>query len=206
MYVIHGVFGEKEFAMMSDKTILLLGKLLDDKVASVLLKYMENPEADKAIVERIDNLIGDKVRKYTFHLKVLEAGVIDTVRKLSLQTLAYSEEDWDMLEEQLTFLEENKGSLRGSIEPRESKDFKDFLAEIKQLSKDMMGMPKDYNNLPQRVQANKDFFCSSHERSRSTRVGLALTKSTDWEIALKGIRYLKLCKKAGVSDWLRREF
>ena len=107
MDVIQGIFGEKEMKVMSDEGIILLGKLLDDKVATVLLEYLNNPEANPEIVNRINTLIGDKIAKCTFHVKVLESGAVDTIRKLSLPTLAYGDEDYAALEEQLTFLKNN---------------------------------------------------------------------------------------------------
>lgn len=206
MDVIPGIFGEKEFAMMSDDMICTLGLLLDDKVSLVLLNYMENPEADPAIVEHINRLIGDKIAKCTFHLKVIESGVIDTVRSLSFQNLAYGDVDYDAIEKQLSFLEENKSKLKSYIEPRETKDFAEFLKCVQELSKNMVGKPKDYDNLPARVKANKEFFCSSHERSRATKVGIAISKATEWEIELNGARYLQYCNKQGISGWTRREF
>ena len=103
MDVIPGIFGEKEFAMMSDDMICTLGLLLDDKVSLVLLNYMENPEADPAIVEHINRLIGDKIAKCTFHLKVIESGVIDTVRSLSFQNLAYGDVDYMLLKSSYHF-------------------------------------------------------------------------------------------------------
>ena len=206
MDVIPGIFGEKEFAAMDDNTIRVLGTLLDDKVALVLKNYLDNPEADKEIVDRVSLLIGDKIAKCTFHMEVIDSGVIDLLKSLSYQSLAYGDLNYDYIIQQLEFLEENKHKLKGYIEPRESKNFAEFLKCMKDLSTTMIGKPKDYDNLTARVKANKEFFCSAHERNRPTRIGIAISKTNEWEIELQGARYLKYCNENNITGWMRREF
>lgn len=202
MVIIEGIIGEAEIDAMSDDMIICLGKLLDDKIALAFLEYTKNPNANAKVKDRVLSLIGDKIYKYTFHLEVLESGVIDTIRSLSLDNIAYGTYDRDATLQQLQFLEDNKVKLHSYIDPRKSSDYKDFLKMISTLHIDNPEFPDLYN----RVKANKDYFCSKNERQRSTKVGVTISRMTDWEIALSGIKFLKYCDKNNVSDWNRREF
>ena len=206
MDVIPGILGEKEFAFMDDETLKSLGPLVDDKMATILKKYLSDPQADKSIVQRIVTLIGDDIEKHSFHLQVINSGVINNIRTLAITALACSQINLDEFEEQLQFLEDNKGKMRAYIEPRSKKDFEAFFKHITELNKSMCGLPRDYTNLPERVMANRDFFYSTKEKRRQTRLGMVINKSTDCAMALSGIKFIKYCNQKEVPDWLRREF
>lgn len=206
MDVIPGVLGEKEFTFMDDETLKSLGPLVDDKMATILKRYMADPQADQGVVQRILNCIGDDIDKHSFHLQVADSGVINNIRTLTITTLAYSQLDLDEFEQQLQFLEDNKNKMHAYIEPRSKKDFEVFLKNITNLNKAMCGLPRDYTNLPERVLANKDFFYSPREKSRPTRLGMIINKSKDCSMALSGIKFIKYCNKKEVPDWMRREF
>lgn len=206
MDVIPGVLGEKEFTFMNDDTLKSLGPLVDDKMATILEKYMADPNADQGVVNRIRYCIGDDIEKHSFHFQVIDSGVVNNIRTLNITTLAYSQIDLDEFEKQLQFLEDNKNKMYAYIEPRSKKDFEVFLKNITELNKSMSGLPRDYTNLPERVMANKDFFYSPREKSRPTRLGMIINRSRDCSMALAGIKFIKYCNTKEVPDWMRREF
>jgi hypothetical protein len=206
MDIIDGVFGEAEFRAMPDAMMVSLGKLLDDKLSMRIKEYMNKPDSDKQLCERIQNLIGNKLELCTFHTIVLEKGLVDLVAKLALPTLVDSDVDLDNLEEQLTWLQEHKSSLKSIIEPRNTNDFNEFMEHVKELEKNIMPSQREYGNLPARVKANKQSFCAANEKARATRIGLLVSHSQTWEIALSGAKFLKYCKSRGIDGWLRREF
>lgn len=206
MDIISGIFGEAEFRVMPDEMINCLGRLLDDKLAVRIKTYLLNPQADQEIVERIKSLIGDKIERCTFHEDVLQRGLVDLVSKLSVPTLAYTEVDLPFLETELSWLKQNKDKLKSYIEPRKRDDFQEFLYHIRELQRNMIGKPKEYTNLVDRVMANKNSFCAANEKPRPTRIGTIVSQSQNWEIGLNGVRFLLYCQRNSIEDWLRREF
>lgn len=206
MDVISGIFGEAEFRAMPDEMIVCLGRLLDDKLATRIKNYLTAPQADKELVGRIKTLIGDKIEKCTFHVDVLQRGSVELISKLSVPTLAYREVDLNFLDTELSWLKQNKDKLKSYIEPRKREDFQEFIYHLKELQKAMIGKPKEYSNLLERVTANKNAFCAANEKPRPTRIGTIVSQSQNWEVGLNGVKFLIYCQNNNVEDWLRREF
>ena len=202
--VLKGIMGEAELLYMSDEAILNLGKLLDDQLAKRLQNYLDNPDAFDDTKNRVQSLIGDKIKMALFHEVVKERGLIEIVSRLNLDTLPYADIDIDQTVEELTWLKENKKYLKASIVPRRKEDFESFLRSVSSLN-----IPDNiphYSNLIKRIKANSEMFYSRYERNRATRMGVLIAMSDTWEIALEGLKYLRYCRQKGLVGYLPKEF
>lgn len=204
MDVLKNILSEADVMYMSDATLISLGKLVDDKLAKRLKKYLDDSEGYYGVKNRIKELIGATIETALFHEVALERGIVDLVSKINLETLAFASIDIDKYIEELIWLKEHKSFIKSYIEPRRKTDFDDFVRGLREL--EVPDEVPHYKDVVKRVTANSMVFYSRNERPRATRIGILITMSDTWEMALKGLQYLQFCNKKGIIGYLCKEF
>lgn len=208
MNIIEGFLAEEDVSTMSDALILSFGKMCNDILAEMFRKYIESDEADSKVKKRINDLIGDIVYKNTFHYDVINKGVRDIILGINLETLPKTETDYNLLLETFDYVEENKGKMLSTIDPRSRTNYKEFVDNAKEWDNTCIhkGITPVYPNLSRRIAANKRVFYSPNEKPISTRLHGVLKKTKECIIAKQGILYMKYCEENNIQGWRRREF
>lgn len=208
MNIIEGFLAEEDVSTMSDALILSFGKMCNDILAEMFRKYIESDEADPTVKKRINDLIGDIVYKNTFHYDVINKGVRDIILGINLETLPKTETDYNLLLETFDYVEENKGKMLSTIDPRSRTNYKEFVDNAKEWDDTCIrkGITPVYPNLSRRIAANKRVFYSPNEKPISTRLHGVLKKTKECVIAKQGILYMKYCEENNIQGWRRREF
>lgn len=208
MDIISGLLSDEDVQYMSDSLILAYGDILDDVLASMFKSYLENQNAEPQVRERIKNLIGDHIRMRTFHEEVIKNGTRDIVSSLSLETLAYTQCDYDLIINTMNWINENRQYMRQTIDPRSRESFETLKSEASKYDKAVAsnGYTVVYPNMLGRIQANKNLFYSPNEKQKGTRIGNVIRKVQESKIALQGAQYLKYCAEHNITGWRVSEF
>jgi hypothetical protein len=226
------IFAEGEILCMDDDFIDSLGRLLDDKISIRIVQFFERFEKSgirdreedpiaKAItgkVDRMREMLGERILKNTFHLEVISRKVLEFVSQLNIDTALIVIENRKEAIETLTWLLANREYWSGYIAVRQKADFEDFAERCQNLvfatrSLDQnlrsAGMPngiRHYENLMIRIKANKEFFYSPNEKKRPTRMTSLMNIVHVIQMVLHGLTYQELCSKMEIPKFARRSF
>jgi hypothetical protein len=226
------IFAEGEILCMDDEFIESLGRLLDDKMSVRMVQFFDKFEesgvrqrTDDPIaiaiankVDKIKEMLGDRIRKNTFHLEVVQKKVLEFVSQLNIDTALLVIENRKEAIETLTWLLANREYWSGYIAVRQKADYDDFVAKCQNLvfatrSLDQnlrdAGMPngiKHYENLMVRIKANKEFFYAPNEKKRPTRMTSIMNIVHVIQMILHGLKYQELCSKLEIPKFARRAF
>lgn len=208
MDIIPCLISDADIQYMPDSLLIALSKVFDDILASKFKTYMSDPKADQAVVDRIETLIGDSIRSQTFHETVINNGTRDIIANLAIETLAYAKQDYGLLIETLQWAKDNRRFMRATIDPRSSSSYQTLEREACAYDKLVFSnnYPVVYDNLCERIKANKKLFYSPNEKQKGTRITAVMRKAQECDIALLGAQYLQYCDTNSVSGWRVSEF
>lgn len=208
MDIIPSLIAEQDIQYMPDSLLLAFSRVFDDILASKFNAYISNPQADKSVVGRIVSVIGDSIKSHTFHETVIANGTKDIVSNLSLETLAYAHQDYGLLINTLQWAKENRPYMRATVNPRSRVNYEALEREARGYDNLVMNnqYPVIYDNMYERIKANKKLFYSPNEKEKGTRINVVIRKSQDCDIALLGAKYLQYCKENNLVGWRVSEF
>lgn len=230
IYLIKGIFEEVEIANFTSDDIEALGTLLDDKLSQKVMLMINNSKTSKVrtdsnpwavhLCKQIDlfeKLIGDKVRRYTFHLDIASKGFIESISKLDIETVyeVFKGEEVKQGKSMLEYLFANRKFWISDLDPRRKTDYDRFFSLVMQLERranvmahnlSVNGLPvKACNELCKRVSDNKSIFYGQNEKPRKTGVGILLAKETAMKVVLHGFNFRERVQAEGATriQWRR---
>lgn len=208
MDIIPGLLTENEFRYFTARTYEALLNVTDDVIASYLLEYLENQNADKKILEMMEACCGSTVRSLTFHRIIRERGILETISKLSPEAVAMSGEDYSEVYKQLKFLEDNRRLLLSRVPKRSLEDFQTFQLEVTLLIDRMSraGVVPTYSDVLQRLDSNRFLFYTPTDKGHSTYASIVTTRENTWVMVLRGIEYRNYCDEHSVEMSRRAVF
>ena len=229
VYLIKGLIEEAEIANFTEDDIKSLGKLLDDKLAAkvtAMIDRLKNSSIRTStnswavhLCERVDlfeKLIGEKARKYTFHLEVKEKNLIEIINKMNIET-AYEifSEDVQGAIDLLEFLTSNRKLWMNELDPRQKADYEDFLNKMLLLGNRAGMMSQNLEQvgiklnicteLDRRIKDNRSIFYGVNETTRKTGMGIVIKKESDIGVVLHGFLFRRRVKSENLrqSEWRR---
>lgn len=208
MDIIPGLITDKEFKYFEVDDYVALGKLLNDMSAKYIKSYMENPDADKRVVDYMENFLGTIIESMTFHFTLQEKGIIDLVTYITPEALVGSDINYDDAYEKLKFLEDNIDKLRMMIPIRNKDDWTAFRSRMDNLVLRMRAAndAPTYPDFLDRLDVNKFVFYKPNEKSHSTRSGIISSKRRQWAMCLRGIEFIRHCESNNIPVLNRRVF
>lgn len=208
MDIIPSFLSDADIEYMDDSLILALGGVCNHIISAYIKSYMDNPEADKAVAERLKSLIGSTVTKNTFYREVIDNGTRDIINSFSLEAIAEQDLDLGMIYESIQYINKNKEKIIAQVDPRTKEEYTKFLEEAEKFDKKTGSFVSalQYPYLSKRIKANKRIFYSPNESATPTRMKAIINKYSELEIADKGIQYINYCREHGVSGYIKVEF
>lgn len=208
MIVFPDLLGDSELEEFNENDYRALGRVLDSTLAKYLKRYMENPEANKKVVEDLSNYLGDIIESYTFHYTLRDKGILDLIGKLTPETLLTTGANYITIKEQLKFLDDNKGKLLVEIPARSKTAYDEFLSTIRGVLLRMKDKSKEptYDNLLKRIEVNKHVFYVPGAKSKPTGCNIVNSKKRQWTTCLRGLEFKEYCDSRGINYLQRRSF
>lgn len=208
MDLIPSLLGEAEFREFTPSDYVTFETIIDDNIAKFIRDYMRNPEADKALVQAIQDNIGDTVTSYTMHFEMIERGIIDMLDRLTPESLLAPDCDLDTLEDKLTYLNDNYNKIKFEIEPRTKDDYSEFLDMMKNLIRRMIarGIQPTYPDIIKRIESNKFVFYIPNDKGHPTGCNTIIRRMNQWKACLSGVKYLKYCNERNIGYVARSNF
>lgn len=226
------IFGEAEILCMTDEFLESMSKLLDDKMSVRLLEFFDrfeksgiathtdNPVAVSLTkkVERIKEILWDRIRANTFHLEVINKGILDFASQLNIDTALYVIEERKPAIESLKWLMDNREFWTDYIVVRQKEDYENFLTQCQTLVHATRSLNDNfkyqgldielnrYDNLLVRIKANKEFFYLPNEKKRSTRMSRIMSQVGNLQIILHGLEYQEMCSERNIPKNVRKIF
>lgn len=208
MDIFPKLIGEKEFLNFTDEDYAALSAVLDDVTAKYICDYCDNPNADKALVEKIRSHMQETLTSLTFHIELKNNGTVELVKSLSPESLPYADVDLNELIAKLSYLEANQDNIKSTIPGRTREAYERFVASMDMLVSRMKmdGIIPTYPDMVKRIQANKFLFYQSGEKEHTTGIGILNNKKRQWILALNGARWIQYCTEKGLSHSQRSAF
>jgi hypothetical protein len=227
------IFSDGEILCMDDEFIEILRRLLDDKVSDRLLQFFDrfdksgisgqartDPVAFALCrkVEKLKEALMPTIRQNTFHLEVKQKQIFDFVSRLNIDTALSVIENRQEAIDILDWLLRNRKYWTASIPVRQKQDYEDFVRKCRDLPFAARSMDLSmrehgfvqgvhyYDNLMERLKANKEFFYSPNESKRSTGMAQIMNIVHTLETILQGLRYQELCNQRKIPRTTRRSF
>lgn len=208
MVILQDFLSEAEVMDMPFETLEAFVQTFSQEMYKPLMEYMDSPDSNQEVVQKLHECVGSVVVRNTFHYKVADRGIKSTVyncRMKSLPELIYGNKvNVDTVIQDLEWLEANTDNLTTSI-PAQTKDsFERALALI-----------KEYEANPEYAHENEIYknmlkwktilFLPSRRMPQKTGMSsLSLNKSR-WRMQLRAAKYLKYCVDKGISMEVSRE-
>lgn len=208
MDIIQDILSESEALNMPMDTLSAFVRLFNVNMNQKVEEYMNTPDADPDVVEKLNMCVGDLVTESTFHLKVKDRDTKALLMKNNMRdlpVLVYTHEvNVDDFIAELKWLSDNEDRLRSTLPTRTGDMYKDALKAITDFQKN-----KSYDHPHDLVHIMKMYrstlFCPPHAKPQSTGMrSLSLNKNR-WKMQLRAAEYLKYCMENGISPDIARE-
>lgn len=226
------IFSEGEILCMDDEFLELLRRLLDDKMSVRFLQFLErfeqseipkqaNDPIARTLVLRVAKMkevLLPTAKQNTFHLEVTERNIFEFIGRLHIDTALLVITDRKGTIETLEWLLGNRNNWLGYIPIRQKEDYEMFFQKCYEMEYATRSTQMDlenlgigvsierYDNLTERIKANKEFFFSNNERKRSTRMTNIMSMADTLEVILHGLKYQELCNQREIPKIVRRSF
>lgn len=208
MDVISGILGETEFSYFTKDDFGTFTKVMDDTVANMVIKYMNDQAADKAVVGLIQENIGEVLRIRTLHKQLHAQGIPQLLTTISPETILTAEIDLDDVYKKLKTLDETSADILSYMPARSKDDFLSFKAMVQSVLVRIQqdGNKPTYPEIIKRIEANSFLFYRPNDRGHNTGVGIIGYSTQRWKQCLRGIEYDMYCHDHNISPIARRAF
>lgn len=208
MDVIPELIEEAIIAEFSPADFENFSRVMNKALALELSEYMKNPEADSYVVDKISNFLGSTIELFTLDHIMEERGIYKLVQSLVPQNLASANVDLDKLIEELSFLEENASKLMLKLPTRSKHDWEAFYLSVKNAISAVLtkGGELERSNTLAILEANKFVFYVPLAKDVVTSAGIISKRNRQWNLSLKGAKFLKYCNEHNIGILDRRSF
>ena len=205
MDIVDNILSEEDIGLMSDDTILALGKLLGRTLATLFDEYLNIDSGDEEVKRRVRELIGKDIEFITFPEKMRDNGVLDAFTTIKPFNMADMVIDYDDAIEKFKYMIDNRSRMHPYIKPRSKEDYEEFLALLADY--DATAYPgKKYLNVKARVEANKSLFYTPRENEIPTAAKNVIGQSLWVDVTYNGLKFLKYADENNLSVFQRRRF
>ena len=208
MDVIKGFLSEQEVLDMPVNTLVAFSKTFSVTMKKYVSEYMENPEADPKVVDKLSVTVGDDVAISTFHYVVRGKGIPKLLYETRLTNMAQLVQNNELnLREYidtLNWLTENESKIKPEIAPRNKSNFDVALEAMKEFMADRS--VTHTHDLVSLMTIYKDkLFCPKREKAQSTGLSRLVENKKDRKLQLKAAEYHLCCQENNVSPAAARE-
>jgi hypothetical protein len=170
MEILKGILDESDMFNNTKEKLSALSRLIDDKLALILYKYMNNESADKYIVSEMKKITGDKIDKLIYST---DKDFTEKIRRLNNYNIYCIEEPDAVLQD----LDYNKNLIAAYIFPRTKKDYEVFVS--------LFGSGKTASL----IRLNRDLFYTPREKRKNTAAAVLSVQNNIWEMLRKAALY-----------------
>lgn len=208
MIILEDFLDEAEVLDMPDDTLVAFVKTFGEDLYQALAEYMDSPEANPEVLNKLQDTVGDIVVRNTFHNQVNDKGLKATIYNCRLKVLPdmiYSHRiDADELIQDLTWLDGNTGNLFATLPVRTKTMFEYAQAKIIEYERN-----PDYahvNSISENMTKWKNIlFLPKRKNAKATGMRNLSMNKNRWRMQLKAAEYLKYCVEHGISQNVARE-
>ena len=208
MDVIKGFLSEQEVLDMPVQTLVAFSKTFSVNMKKYVSEYIDSPEANKDVVDKLSVTIGDDVAISTFHYIVHGKGIPKLLYETRLTNLAQLVQDneIDLHEyiDTLNWLTENESKIKPEIAPRNKDNYAVALSAIKEFMTDKT-VHHDHNIAELMVTYKDSLFCPKREKAHSTGMAKLVDNKKDRKLQLKAAEYHLCCQENNISPNIARE-
>lgn len=208
MDIIPDILSEIEVLGMSQECLEALLQIFNTPACDSMVRYLENPEADKEVVDKLMDSVGDELLHRTFHLRVRDKGIQHMLYENNISALpmaAYRGEiNLDDFIAELQWLDDHSKSIRATI-PGRTKDMYDQAYKLIQAFQKDTTKFHDHQ-LPALLHMYKNtLFCPLREKPINTGMRNLSVNKQRWHIQLRAALYLKYCIDNNIPYEVARE-
>lgn len=207
--IIPGLLYDDDFKFFNEETYAALDGVLNDVLAGMIRKYLNNPDADPEVIEAMSKTITPTVKSYTLHLELEERNIFELLNNLQPESIFQTDASYKAsVLESLLYLNDNVKNVIATIPARTRVKY-DLWRKALFNVQDIMrreGASWKVPNMMSIMEANKSLFFEPREKDRYLPSNSVLNKKDKWLMALRALQWDNYCMQHGVGMESRLSF
>lgn len=207
--IIPGLLYDDDFKFFNEETYAALDGVLNDVLAGMIRKYLNNPDADPEVIEAMSKTITPTVKSYTLHLELEERNIFELLNNLQPESILQTDASYKAsVLESLLYLNDNVKNVIATIPARTRVKY-DLWRKALFNVQDIMrreGASWKVPNMMSIMEANKSLFFEPREKDRYLPSNSVLNKKDKWLMALRALQWDNYCMQHGVGMESRLSF
>lgn len=207
--IIPGLLYDDDFKFFNEETYAALDGVLNDVLAGMIRKYLNNPDADPEVIEAMNKTITPTVKSYTLHLELEERNIFELLNNLQPESILQTDASYKAsVLESLLYLNDNVKNVIATIPARTRMKY-DLWRKALFNVQDIMrreGASWKVPNMMSIMEANKSLFFEPREKDRYLPSNSVLNKKDKWLMALRALQWDNYCMQHGVGMESRLSF
>lgn len=200
--IIPGLLYDDDFKFFNEETYAALDGVLNDVLAGMIRKYLNNPDADPEVIEAMSKTITPTVKSYTLHLELEERNIFELLNNLQPESILQTDASYKAsVLESLLYLNDNVKNVIATIPARTRVKY-DLWRKALFNVQDIMrreGASWKVPNMMSIMEANKSLFFEPREKDRYLPSNSVLNKKDKWLMALRALQWDNYCMQHGVG-------
>lgn len=207
--IIPGLLYDDDFKFFTDLTYKALDGVLNDVVAGMIRKYINNPDADSEILAAMATTITPTVKAYTLHIELEERKILELLRNLQPESILQTDHEYrEFVLNSLLYLSENSVNVVTTIPARTRAKWEAWKKELSNVQQTMATLHTTWKvpNMMQVLEANKSLFFEPREKDRYLPSSVIISKKDKWLMALRALQWDNYCMEHGINYVSRNSF
>lgn len=207
--IIPGLLYDDDFKFFNEETYAALDGVLNDVLAGMIRKYLNNPDADPEVIEAMRTTITPTVKSYTLHLELEERNIFELLNNLQPESILQTDASYRAhVLDSLLYLNDNVKNVIATIPARTRAKYDAWRRALSSVQATMQAQGASWKvpNMMTIMEANKSLFFEPREKDRYLPSNSVLNKKDKWLMALRALQWDNYCTQHGVGMESRLSF